>query len=75
MISDSNIVVVRNGNSGNDPILSYPVGNLFESPTTIASIGVGFSQIGQSPSVSRNAEAIAFYADLDQAGATVLGTN
>ena len=75
IISDNNSVVVRNGSTGNDPIVTYAVTNLFEGPFTIAANSNGFSQIGKAPSISKNDEAIAFYAELNPAGAVTLGTN
>lgn len=74
VLSDNNTVVVRNGENGTDPIVTYDSLTLF-LPTTIASSSGGFTQIGRSPSISKYDEAIAFYADLNQAGADALGTN
>lgn len=78
MVSDNDTAVVRFGGDGNSPIVILDRVRLTDQiipPINIATTAIGFSQIGQSPSISKNDEAIAFYADLNQAGATALGTN
>lgn len=75
MVSDAYTIVFRNGNGGSGPIITLPGQNIMSIPTTIAQVSDGFTEIGQSPSISKNDEAIAFYGNLNAAGANTLGTN
>lgn len=78
MVSDNDTAVVRYGGDGTSPIVVFDRDRLLNQhlpQINIATTSEGFSQIGQSPSISKKDEAIAFYADLNQTGATALGTN
>jgi len=78
MVSDNDKIAIRLGNTGTSSIAIFTrpgLLDLFPPPLIVAGSSDGFSQIGQSPSISKFDEAVAFYADLNQTGATTLGTN
>lgn len=72
MISEDGCVVVRAGGTASDPIRLYEYD--LSASEEIANTSMGFTALGQSPSISEHCEVITFYGDLNATGAQAIGT-
>jgi uncharacterized repeat protein (TIGR01451 family) len=73
MMADNFVAVVRAGAAATDPINLYDFTSTTPAAVTVASSAMGFTALGQSPSISDDGAAVAFYGDLTGTGATALG--